>query len=466
MSADAPAVVASLWGGACLEAPALGRLILTGSEPGLPSSFAVSTAAQASLGAAALAATEIGRRRNGLQQTARVDLVDAAVECTGRFTLDGIAPDIWDKIAGLYRTAPGERDEWVRVHTNFAHHRDGLLRLLGLPEGPDTSAEAVAAAILDWRADALEDEAAARGLVVARLRSFEEWDRHDQALAVAALPLIEIERIGDAPPLAWPALAPSERPLAGLRVLDLTRILAGPVAGRTLAAYGADVMLVNSPRLPNISAIADTSRGKRSALADLREDVDREAFVAALRGAHVMLQAYRPGGLEALGFGAREAVALRPGLVYVSLSAYGRTGPWSTRRGFDSLVQTATGINDAEGAAFGGGKPRPLPMQILDMASAFLLAYGAEAALLRQQREGGSWLVQVSLARTALWLRSLGRIEGGFASPKPDFEARTETVDSGFGRLAAIRPATVFSATPAGYARPSVRPGSDRLAWD
>ena len=165
MSADALSVVASLWPDAGLEPAALRRLILTGSEPGLPSSFAVSTAAQASHGAAALAATELGRIRNGLQQTAGVDLVDAAVECTGRFTLDGVAPEVWDKIAGLYRTASVEGDEWVRVHTNFAHHRDGLLRLLGLPEGPDTPAEAVAAAIRHWRADALEEEASARGLV-------------------------------------------------------------------------------------------------------------------------------------------------------------------------------------------------------------------------------------------------------------------------------------------------------------
>jgi crotonobetainyl-CoA:carnitine CoA-transferase CaiB-like acyl-CoA transferase len=432
----------------------------------LPSSFAVSTAAQASLGAAALAATEIGRIRNGLEQTASVDLLDAAVECTCSFTLDGVAPEVWDRIAGLYRTAPGEREEWVRVHTNFAHHRDGLLRLLGLPEGPETSADAVAAAIRNWRADELEEVASARGLVAARLRTFDEWDREPQAAAVAALPLVEIERIGDAPPLAWPSLARLARPLEKLRVLDLTRILAGPVAGRTLASYGADVMLVNSPRLPNIAAIADTSRGKRSALADLHDAADRAAFAELLRGAHVMLQAYRPGGLEALGFGPRQAAALRPGLVYVSLSAYGRAGPWASKRGFDSLVQTATGINDAEGAAFGGGQPRALPIQILDMASAFLLAFGAEAALLRQQREGGSWLVQVSLARTALWLRSLGRVANGFAAPRPDFAARSETVDSGFGRLAAMRPATVFSATPAGYARPSVRPGSDALAWD
>ena len=426
----------------------------------------MSTAAQASLGAAALAATEIGRLRNGVDQVASVDLVDAAVECTGRFTIDGVAPEVWDKIAGLYRCGPASEGEWVRLHTNFAHHRDGVLGLLGLPEGPGTSREQVAAALARWRAADLEDQAAERGLVVARLRGFDEWDAHPQCAAVAALPLVEIERIGDAPPVDWPVLPAAALPLEGLRVLDLTRILAGPVAGRTLAAYGADVMLVNSPALPNIDAIADTSRGKRSAHADLRDASDRAAFAAVLSRAHVMLQGYRPGGVAALGFGPEDAARLRPGIVYVSLSAYGRSGPWSGRRGFDSLVQTATGFNNAEGKAANAAEPKALPMQVLDMASAFLLAFGAEAALMRQRTHGGSWHVQVSLARTARWLRSLGRVEGGFAAPKRDFASRMESTESGFGRLVALRHAARFSVTPPRYRRPSVPPGTDRLAWD
>jgi len=466
VSGPAEVALRSLWEDAALPVAALSRLTLTGREPGLPSSFAVSSAAQASLAAAALAATEIGRARNGLAQTASVDLVDAALECTGRFTVDGVAPEVWDKIAGLYRCGPPGGDEWVRLHTNFAHHRDGVLRLLGLPEGPAATREQVAAALASWRADDFEDRAAERGLVVARMRRFDEWDAHPQAAAVAALPLLEIERIGDAAPLAWPTLPETSLPLEGLRVLELTRILAGPVAGRTLAAYGADVMLVNSPVLPNIDAIADTSRGKRSALADLRDPADRVAFTAVLAQAHVMLQGYRPGGIAALGFGPEEAARLRPGIVYVSLSAYGRQGPWSGRRGFDSLVQTATGFNDAEGRAANAGEPKPLPMQVLDMASAFLLAFGAEVALLRQRTHGGSWHVQVSLARTALWLRSLGRVADGFAPAKPDYATRMETSESGFGRLVAVRHAARFSRTPPCYRRPSVRPGTDRLAWD
>ncbi len=158
------------------------------------------------------------------------------------------------------------------------------------------------------------------------------------------------------------------------------------------------------------------------------------------RESHVFLQSYRPGSLEAFGFGPADAARLRPGIVCVSLSAYGRTGPWSARRGFDSLVQTATGFNDAEARATGSTTPRPLPMQLLDMASAFLLAFGTEAALLRQQAQGGSWHVQVSLARTALWLRSLGRVADGFSAPPPEFSAQMEAFDSGFGRLAGAAP--------------------------
>lgn len=186
-----------------------------------------------------------------------------------------------------------------------------------------------------------------------------------------------------------------------------------------------------------------------------------------MRGRHLamFLQSYRPASLQALGFGPDDTARMRPGIVCVSLFAYGRNGPWSARRGFDSLVQTATGFNDAEAAAAGSATPKPLPMQILDMATAFLLTFGTEAALLRQHKGGGSWHVQLSLARTALWLRSLGRVPGGIAAAPAEFSTQMEASDSGFGRLVALRHAARFSATPAHYARPSVRPGTDRLAW-
>ena len=457
--------LAALWSSAGLPAAAFRDAALGGAEPVLPSSFAVGTASQVPLAAAALAAADVGRLRNGLGQQVCVDMREAALESCGHFTVDGRAPVVWDKVAGLYPCGGDGRGGWVRLHTNFAHHRDGVLRLLGLPSGSGSERAAVAAALERWTALDFEAAATDAGLVVAAMRSHEDWLRHPQSQALAGLPLVEIERIGEAPPLPWPTLAVASRPLESLRVLDLTRILAGPVAGRTLAAYGADVMLVNSPNLPNIDAIADTSRGKRSALADLRTAAGAAALRSALADSHVFLQGYRPGGLAALGFGVDAVVQCRPGIVYATLSAYGRLGPWSERRGFDSLVQTATGFNLDEAFAFGEPAPKALPMQVLDMASGFLLAFGIAAALGRQRQEGGSWHVQVSLARTGQWLRQLGRVDGGFAAPPPDFSALLETSASGFGNLAAVRHAARFSRTPAGYARPSVRPGTDPLSW-
>ena len=451
----------ALWQSLGLPADALAHLTLTGREPALPSSFAVGTAAQLSFAAAALAAAEIGHARNGLRQQVRVDMRHAALECSGRFTLDGVAPNLWDKIAGLYACQSG----WVRLHTNFAHHRDGVLRLLGLPEGPDTERAAVEQALARWDAFAFEQAATDAGLVVAALRSFDAWDAHPQAAAIAAQPLVAIERIGDAPPLTLPPLPQQRRPLSGVRVVDLTRILAGPFCGRTLAAYGADVMLVNSPHLPNIDAIADLSRGKLSALADLRTDAGRDALRGVLVDANVFVQGYRPGALAALGFAPEAVAQQRPGIVTVSLSAYGETGPWAGKRGFDSLVQTATGFNVAEAEAAGAAQPRALPVQIVDMASGALMAFGAQAALLRQQTEGGSWHVRVSLARTALWLRVLGRVADGFGAAATDFGDVMQTSASGWGVLDAIRPTAEFSHTPAGYARPAMPPGSHPLVW-
>jgi hypothetical protein len=323
----------------------------------------------------------------------------------------------------------------------------------------------VQAALLQRGAIEIEEAAAQAGLVIAALRSFAQWDAHAQGQAVAALPLIEWQRIGDAPPRALPQLAANARPLRGNRVLDLTRILAGPVCGRTLAAYGADVMLVNSPHLPNIESIAETSRGKWSCHADLHDAAGRDALRALLADAAVFVQGYRPGGLEALGFGPAQAAALCPGIVYVSLSAYGHTGPWAGRRGFDSLVQTATGFNDAEMTAAGAATPKALPVQILDYASGFLMAFAAQAALLRQAREGGSWHVRVALARTGHWLRSFGRVANGFAAQKPAMEEHLQTFDSGWGVLRAPPHAAQFELTPAGWERPSVPPGTHPPAW-
>jgi crotonobetainyl-CoA:carnitine CoA-transferase CaiB-like acyl-CoA transferase len=214
--------------------------------------------------------------------------------------------------------------------------------------------------------------------------------------------------------------------------------------------------------------VIDTGRGKLSASLDLRQEADQARFTELLRTVDVLVQGYRPSGIAALGFGPEQAARLRPGIIYVSLCAYGFSGPWAQRRGFDSLVQTATGFNAAEAEAAGQDVPKPLPAQALDHASGYLLAFGAMAALYRRATIGGSWHVRVSLARTAHWLRSLGRVRDGFACTDPgqdDVADLLEQTNSGFGRLTAVRHAAQLSETPVRWDRPSVPLGTHPAEW-
>lgn len=456
------AVLEHLWTGLGHDAAALGHVELTGAEPVLPSSFAVGTAMQASVAASALAAAGVWRARTGNTQRIGVDMRASAIAARSEryLTVDGgPAPELWDKIAGTYQCGDGR---YVRLHTNFPHHRDGVLKLLGCAYDK----VAVAEALKGWKAFDFEDAAADARLVVTAMRSFAEWDAHPQGQAIARLPLLSVERIGDAPPRAWPL---GERPLAGIKVLDLTRIIAGPVGTLTLAAHGADVMLVTSPKLPSVEPLVmDTGRGKLSAQLDLTDAKDRATFEGLLREADIVVQGYRPGGLAALGFGLDDAARIRPGIVYVSLSAYSHEGPWAGRRGFDSLVQTASGFNDAEAKAASIEGPKPLPAQVLDHASGYLIAYGAMTALLRQRRDGGSWHVRVSLAQTGHWLRSLGRIDGGLRAKDPvldDVRDCLEQSTSGFGTLSAVRHPATMRETPPHWARPSLPLGSSAPRW-
>ena len=460
VSINAHAVLSDLCRRAALAPAVAERAVFTGHDGQIPSSFAVGTAAQTTIAAAALAACELGHLRGQARQTVSVALAHAALECACWFRLDGNVPTAWDQFSGLYRCADG----WVRIHTNFVHHRDGALRLMGLTPQTATRADADAA-MLTQHALTFEQAAADAGLVVAALRSFEDWDHHAQGQAIASQPLMTFERIGQAPARAWLPLAPGDRPLTGLRVLDLTRILAGPVCGRTLAAHGADVMLVNSPHLPNIDAIAETSRGKLSCHIDLRTDAGQATLKRLAKDCQVFVQGYRPGGMAALNFDAAALATIHPGIVYVSLSAYGEQGPWAGRRGFDSLVQTAMGFNDAEGQAMGNASPRALPMQILDYATGHLMAFATCAALLRQQQEGGSWHVRLSLAQTGHWLRSLGRVTPAAGVKLPDRTAYLETSTTGFGELTATRHSAVLSDTPTRWPRPSMPPGSHPPVW-
>lgn len=426
----------------------------------LPTRYPMADMASGTLAAVGLAVAELWRLRTGRLQTVDVDRAAAGIGMSSAeyLRVDGESRDRWDPVTGFYEAQGGR---WVYLHGNFPHLRDGLLALLGAENDRDS----VAAAVAGWDAQALEDSGAEKGLCAVAVRTREQWLRHPQQKAVAALPLIEIERIGDAPP---EPLADAARPLGGLRVLDLTRVIAGPMAGRTLAEHGAEVLRVNGPHLPFVEAlIINTGFGKRSCFVDLRERSGVGTLESLVAGADVMFESYRPGALADRGFGPEHLARLRPGIVSVALDAWSRAGPFAPRRGYDSLVQAACGLAAGDGSA----RPRRLPCQPLDYLTGYLAAFGAMVALCRRATEGGSWRVRLSLARTAEWVFEMTDALGFVAdvpdrAPEPDeLGERMQEMDSEFGRLRFLGPILAMSETPPGWDRSPVSPGTDPAAW-
>jgi crotonobetainyl-CoA:carnitine CoA-transferase CaiB-like acyl-CoA transferase len=455
-------ILSDLWTSSGGDPTALDTVTLTGEEPQLPSSFRVAAAAQVSVAAAGLAAAHIWKLRSGQSQNVVVDMRHAVVECRSEryLRVEGKSPPpTWDAIAGVYKT--GDR-RFVRLHTNFPHHRAAVCKVLNCKAERDE----VQAALMQWDAEKFETAAYAEGGVVAMMRSHDEWSASPHAQALAALPTITIEKIGEAAPKPWPA---GDRPLAEVRVLDLSRVIAGPVAGRTLAVQGADVLLISGPDLPAIPWLTiDTGRGKLTSFVELKSEAGRGVFRDLLASADILSQGYRPRALAGLGFSPQDAATINPGIVYVSLSAYGHAGPWAERRGFDSLVQTSTGFNHAEGQAAGVEGPKELPAQMLDHATGYLMAFGAMMAKARQSQEGGSWHVRVSLAQTGRWLWNLGRVTDGFKTEDLRGEAIKpfiEEIPSGFGPLRAVSHSAALSKTPAFWARPAMPLGSHSPQW-
>ena len=459
-STDATAALAGLWKIAGGDASALERVTITGADPVLPTNFKIGTAASATIAATALAAAELWRQRTGRAQTVGVDMraAVAAFRSERYLRVNGEAPHERDPLFGFYRTVDGR---WVQIHSNFPHHRERLLKLLGC----EATREAVAAAVSQWKGEDLEDAVAAARTVSAMVRARDEWRDHPQGRAVGALPTLEIEKIGDSAP---EPVGNGDRPLGGVRVLDLTRVIAGPVCGRALASHGADVLYVTSPRLPNIPAhIMDIGLGKRSTYLDLDTTADRDTLRGLVRGADVFSQGYRPGALARHGFGPDALARIRPGIVCLSLCAYGHVGPWRERRGFETLIQTVSGMAHEHGASVGAEGPRHLPAQVVDHGTGYLAAFGTLMALGRRAREGGSYLVRVSLAQTGWWVDSLGRVDG-VATPDQtlaDVDDLLAERDSAFGRLRHVVPPARLSETPCAWTLPPVPTGTHPPTW-
>lgn len=499
--------ITHLWRHLSLPEHPLASISLPGSGPGLPSSFKVGHLAQATISLAALTAALIHSSRTASSNilTVTVPLTHACLEFLSErlYTLNKQPPTRSSfPIGGLHRTSDG----YVRIHEGFPHHRANALSLIGC--APDATREDVKAKLATLSALDLEERAPDAGAIVAALRSPSQWDATPQGKAVADYP-VAVRRIagdGDGGGSVtgggggggggyWPlpsAVKGHHKPLSGLRVIEFSRVLAAPVCGRTLAAYGADVVWVTSPGLPDLPNLdKDTARGKRTVQLDLETEEGKVRLRELVGGADVFVQGYRPGGLEGKGFGVGEVVGLvgkeaekggregREGVVYASLSAYGSEGPWKRRRGFDSIVQTQSGINVAEAQAHaewkGSGErqaSRVLPCQALDHASGYLLAFGIMAALHKKAEGGGNYVVDVSLAGTMKYLRSLGRLKGSEAFRCAEFESQydvpeelLETRDSEFGTLTALKHSANIEGVDVGWDIMPKALGSDEPKW-
>ncbi|MFD8492062.1 CoA transferase [Amycolatopsis sp. NPDC059657] len=427
--------------------------MITGSESVLPGPFRVARAAALSIEAATDAAGELLRLRGIAPGEVTVDTRHAAAAFHSEaYLLKAFSPDggdIWAPLSGNYQA----RDGWVRLHCNHPQHADAVCWALGVPP----TVQAVTAAVAKRSAHDVQEAVIAAGGAAALMRSAEEWAAHPQGQAVSELPLTGNDVIGDGPKRE---LWESDRPLGGIRVLDLTHVIAGPVAGRVLAAHGANVLHLGAAHLPAVAPLVmDTGMGKKSAYLNLTTEAGRAKLWKMIGRADVLLQSFRPGALPRLGFTPEKLAAVRPGLIIADLSAYGWTGPWARRRGFDSLVQLATGIAAEQGM----DEPRPLPVQALDHATGWLAAAGIMEAVRAQVAEGGTRHVRVALARTASWLDSLGRKDP--AGEMPDVSDLLEKVDSQFGELTRVKmPGELPGGNPF-WTHASHLPGSDPLSW-
>jgi crotonobetainyl-CoA:carnitine CoA-transferase CaiB-like acyl-CoA transferase len=445
-----------------LAEPDAGTVEIIGADPVLQTPYRMGTAAAAVIAATGVAASTIWQLRTGRRQRVAVDMraATAAFRSFKYLRVNGGPPTGgMDVFSGFYRVRDGR---WIFLHCNFTHHRDAALRVVGAPADRD----ALAKAAQSWDGEELEGAIHAAGGCAAFVRTEAEWERHPHAIANAALPLLEIIKIGEAPPQPLPA---APRPLSGIRVLDLTRVLAGPTCARTLAEHGADVLKIAGPGLAHSGLLElDTGQGKLSAHLDLRDADGRETLRGLLRSADVFSQAYRPGTLAARGFSPQDVAAIRPGIVYVTLSAWGHVGPWSTRRGFDTIVQSASGMAEVMAK---DGTPQLQPVSAIDYVNGYAMAFGAMVALARRASEGGSWLVRASLASGGRWISQRGRLDAAAvakaAKDLTDDDVRPwlREVAAPDGRIAHLGPVLDLSETPPHWARPPVPLGYHPPIW-
>jgi hypothetical protein len=449
-------LLSRMWGALGGDAAIIDHLELVGSGD-LPSAFAVSGLAAAAVGAAAAAVAELIATESGGLPSVTIDRRLASLWFGWSIRPEGwTLPNAWDPIAGDYAAADG----WIRLHTNAPHHRAAALEVLNVP----AERNQVEHAVRIWNAEALETAVVNRGGCAAVMRSTEAWLRHPQGLTVAAEPVVACRSTDDLDTSGW--LPTPDRPLRGLRVLDLTRVLAGPVATRFLASFGADVLRIDSPTWNEPGVVPDVTLGKRCARLDLRDRSGLSQLQHLLSQAHVLVHGYRADALEAIGLDVDTRRRLRPGLVDVCLNAYGWNGPWRNRRGFDSLVQMSSGIAETGMRLFEKDRPTPLPVQALDHAAGYLMAAAVARGLTDRLASGRGFEGKTSLARTAALLIDgpTGTLDTELA-PAGDHDWCDEREQTAFGAARRLRPPVQIAGAPMYWDRPAVALGSSPAQW-
>ncbi|RVD80986.1 uncharacterized protein DFL_008868 [Arthrobotrys flagrans] len=480
-------IIHDLWSNLSLPPSALSEetLEITGPEHTLPSSYRLSLIPPAAIATSTLAASLIYSHRtpsNDINNNkpkipkVKMNTLHASTEYKSENfikILDSPPPNTWGPVSGSYETADGGM---IGIHANFPNHAIAALEILGLPTDC-TDKPTIAGAVKKFKAIDLENLAHKRKAVIYALRSPFQWKTEPQSHHLPAFPII-LRKIREAPIGLPPNLQTSKTPkscLSGLRVAEISRVLAGPICGRTLAAHGADVLWIHGPHLPSLPGLdIDTSRGKRSTFLDLRDGEGREKLGELLSSADVFIQSFRPGAISAKGFSPEDVAAMNPnGIIYASLNAFGESGPWKDRRGFDSMVQLCSGVNVSEAECFGkeNERFRKWPCQALDHTAGYFLAIGILTALHRRIVEGGSWEVHVSLAGVMEYITSLGRMDGkeGFQVlevGKQSLEEFMEAKESMLGMVKGVKHAGGIEGVEVGYRYMPIKLGYYEAAWE
>jgi crotonobetainyl-CoA:carnitine CoA-transferase CaiB-like acyl-CoA transferase len=442
--------------------PDTARDLIVGADPVLASPFPLGEVAATALAAVARGAADLWAMRTGEAQRISVDVGAAAASLLSFAyqSIDGTTPRRTNEGNPFVALYEGKDGRWIHLHTTLrANGAAAAAGVLGIAENAD--AEAVAGAVQRWDIPALEDALAEASTPGAMVRTPEEWAATEQHDAVRTLGRVRVTKVGES---ESEPVGDGQRPLGGVRALDLTRVLAGPTCGRTLASHGADVLLLNAPNAGNVPAfVLDTSHGKRSAHLDLDTPEGRGRLGELVADCDVFTQGYRSGALERRGFGLDDVVAIRPGAIYVTINCYGDAGPWRERPGWEQLAQSTSGIAHVQG---GDGPPRLVPAAACDYTTGYLAAAGVMNALALRASEGGSYHVQASLCQTATWLLDEGaRCDPAAATGVPDVSRwMTESITAD-GVLRHLGPIVELSATPARWDRPSPPLGADQPVW-